>query len=141
MDGGSKFQAKAKDRTKPRRQMAASPVPGRPIDLSQAGWPGWTFGPYGRAREWRLFGPDGTNYTAEEIRSARGLLLDVDYLRSRVRGLQEKIDAHACHFSASDLEVLQAAMVVLAERLPAPSRSRRLMTSKRASLRLVVGKR
>ena len=91
----------------------------KPIDLERLGWPGWTLGPYGRARDWRLFAPDGSHYTAGEITGLRGMALDVDYLRGRVHEMQGQIDAHACHFSDGDLQALRTAMAILARRLPA----------------------
>ncbi len=91
----------------------------KPIDLGEVGWPGWTLGPYGKARSWRLFAPDGTNYTEGEIRGLRGLVLDVDFLRDRVHAMQGQIDAHACHFTDDDLQALRTAMAVLTRRLPA----------------------
>lgn len=93
------------------------------IRLEEAtGWAGWTLGPYGKAREWRLFAPDGTHYTAQEVSGLRGMVLDLDFLRGQVRELREKVDGSAVHFSADDLLALRLAVAVLDKIAPAERR-------------------
>ena len=99
----------------------------KPETLGHGGesWNGWRFGPYGRAREWRLIAPDGETFTAGDIQSLRGFMLDVDFLRGRVQALQGQVEAHACHFNEADLLALHAAIAVLGRVLPNERRRRR----------------
>jgi hypothetical protein len=92
-----------------------------PIHLDTGGpaWAGWTFGRYGRARDWRLFAPDGTHYQAAELAELRALVLDVDYLRMRVRELEARLDPGACVFSAEELRAVRQAVAALQRVLPA----------------------
>lgn len=61
-----------------------------PLDLRRygSGWTGWKLNPYGRARDSRLVGPDGTSFTPGEILECCALPADVDFLRLRVRELE-----------------------------------------------------
>src|SRR4030065_216479 len=54
----------------------------KPVALARGGtsWDGWHFGPYGKAREYRLIDPAGTTYTAGEIQELARLALELDYL-------------------------------------------------------------
>lgn len=59
------------------------------FDLSVGGksWEGWLFGPYGRAKEWRLLAPSGDSIQAGEISMLRALLIDNDYLKTTINRL------------------------------------------------------
>lgn len=81
-----------------------------PLALCGYGWAGWRLGPYGKARAWRLYGPDGTGYTAGEIAELRALQLDVDWLRMRVQELEA---VAAGGLERGDVEDLRAAAAVL----------------------------
>lgn len=61
-----------------------------PVRLAIGGesWNGWTFGPYGRAREWRINAPGGCSYTVNELEDLRGLYLNIDYLQVRIRKIE-----------------------------------------------------
>ena len=98
----------------------------RRLDLSGGGpsWAGWGFSPYGRAREFRLIDPDGTTYTAGDITEARGLLLDVDFLRGRVRELEAQADTAPLHLTPGEVRALRQAAAIL-DRLPGTSTRRR----------------
>lgn len=98
----------------------------RRLDLSGGGpsWTGWSFAPYGKAREFRLIDPDGTNYTAAEISEGRALALDVDFLRGRVRELEAQADTAPLHLTPGEVRALRQAAAIL-ERLPGTSIRRR----------------
>lgn len=91
------------------------------IDLAIGGWTGWTFGPWGRAREWRLHAPTGESYSAAEVADVRRLQLDIDYLRLRVRELEL---SQAATFTADDLATLRTAAAILQRALPVTSHDR-----------------
>lgn len=90
------------------------------IDLSQGGasWAGWTFGRWGKARDWRLVAPDDSNYTAAEVWELRALLVDLDFYRVRVRELELLTQKTACYFSDEDAAVVRAAVRILGAILP-----------------------
>ncbi len=102
-------------------------LPRRPVDLSGGGdsWNGWIFGPYGRAREFRLISPDGAAYTPGDLWDMRGHALNVDALRGQVRELEALTDATAYHFTAAELRAIEAAAEILG-RLRARPRRRRM---------------
>lgn len=90
------------------------------IDLRAGGatWEGWYFGPFGRARDWRLHAPTGEDFQAAEIAELRRHVHEIDYLRQRVTELQRQIDAAACYFSLEQLQAIRAAMQILNAALP-----------------------
>ena len=91
----------------------------KPVDLSRGGesWSGWTFGPWGRAKEWRLHAPDGASYDVCEIAELRARALDLDYLQVRVRQLEQRerelLAKLERRFSASEIATLRAAAAIL----------------------------
>lgn len=97
------------------------------LDIGGAAWSGWTFGPYGRARDWRLTAPSGETFTAGDLLDARPLALDVDYLRSRVRELEALIERDNYSFSEEEAAALRAAADILARTMPAPQLKREPM--------------
>lgn len=99
------------------------------IDLSAGGnaWRGWRLGPYGRARDWRLFAPDGQVYTAGDVAALAALALDVTYLQGRVRELEQE----QAGLSADQLRILTEAAAILQH----VTRTRR--RTRPAALRLV----
>lgn len=98
-------------------------MPNNPFDFSRGGqsWSGWTFGPYGKAREWRLFAPTGEMFTASEILGMRANALDVDYLQCKARRLEsEKTELErklAQRFTPEEFETLREAMAIIASRV------------------------
>ncbi len=88
----------------------------RPVSLDCGGdsWHGWSFSPYGRARDFRLISPGGTTYTASELEALPGALADVDYLRHRTRELEAERDGTAEHFTTEELGTLRTAAGILA---------------------------
>lgn len=100
-----------------------------PVDLGELGgdaWQGWHFGPWGRAKSWRLFGPRGERYEACEIREAKPLRGDVEWLRARVKFLEQRVRADAVYFTGEQLQALYAALEILAGALPRLPRARGL---------------
>ena len=93
--------------------------PRRRLDLSGGGpsWTGWSFSPYGKARDFRLIDPAGTNYTAGEIVEGRAHGLNVDYLRGRVRELETQATSAALYLTPGEVRALRQATAIL-ERLP-----------------------
>ena len=94
------------------------------ITLATGGpsWTGWTFGHWGRAREGFLIAPDGTRYSAGEISQIPILMLDVDWLRHRVRELEAQ--AVGVRMTIEEAAVLRAAAAILARTVPAAARAR-----------------
>lgn len=94
-----------------------------PIKLELGGdsWSGWTFGPYGKAREWYLFSPNGEKFSAAELLNVRPTTLDVDYLQGKARRLQhEKAELEqrlARTFTPAELETLRAAVDIVSSRI------------------------
>ena len=87
------------------------------LSIGGASWDGWLFGPYGRAREWRLFDAVGTYYTAAEVAEVRELAADVDYLRVQLAAIR----AQRAALTPDEAAILRAAADVLA-RLASPYR-------------------
>jgi len=92
----------------------------RPVSLGQGGpsWEGWSFAPYGRATEYRLIDPDGTTYTAGEIRELTRVAVELDYLRQRLREHDDQASSAAIHFTPDELRAVSAAADILARVLP-----------------------
>lgn len=101
----------------------------KPVALGHGGlsWQGWSFGPYGQARECRLIDPNGTTYTAGDILEGARAPVELDYLRHQVRTLAAQHDGAACHFTLEEILALHAAAAILARVLPAATR--RVQTS------------
>ena len=95
-----------------------------PLNLSGGGesWKDWHFGPWGRAREWFLIAPDSTRYSAGEIHELTALMLDVDWLRHRVRELEAQ--AVGVRMTIEEAAVLRAAAAILARTVPVAARTR-----------------
>lgn len=106
----------------------------RYFDMARGGssWSGWTFGKYGRAKEWRLIAPTGETFSPGEVVELRELRLDVDYLRMRVRELEAQLEQQALYFTREQLEALRSAVAILDERLPRVSARRQLKVRKLA---------
>ena len=92
------------------------------LDRGGASWAGWTFAPWGRAREWFLIAPDSTRYSAGEIHELTALMLDVDWLRHRVRELEAQ--AVGVRMTIEEAAVLRAAAAILARTAPPAARTR-----------------
>lgn len=96
------------------------------LDLSRGGesWSGWRFGPWGKAKDWRLHAPDGASYDACEITELRAMALNLDYLQVRVRQLEERerelLAKLERRFSASEIATLRAAAAILREASESP---------------------
>lgn len=102
----------------------------RRIDLSIGGdtWTGWRFGPYGRARDWRLHAPDGAIYTAGDVGELHALQLDVGWLHTRVRTLEAQSSMTAWRLGTDDLHTLRAAADILGK-----------LPGRRANSRKIIG--
>ena len=83
------------------------------LDIGGDTWVGWHFGPWGRAREWRLCSPTGETFTAGDVADLRALMLDVNYLKTQNRELTAQLDHTACYFSGDDADTLRAAASIL----------------------------
>lgn len=86
-------------------------------DLLWAGpeWEGWQLRRWGKSKRYTLQAPNGQRFTPREIMELPRLMLDVDYLRARLRNLE---DSTACQFSAADARTLREAMRILERELP-----------------------
>ncbi len=85
------------------------------IDLSIGGadWDGWHFGPWGRAKGWRLHDPNGTNYIASEIAQLRPMEYNVDYLQVKVKEVEAQIAEIQRPLMQGEIEALQVAIALL----------------------------
>ena len=83
------------------------------LDLSCGGWDGWHFGPYGKARKWRLFAPTSEFFIPAEILAIRESQLELDYLRLRIKTLEA---TKSLTLTAEDVFVIRALQRLL-ERL------------------------
>ena len=103
----------------------------KPVALGHGGlsWQGWSFGPYGQARECRLIDPNGTTYTAGDILEGARAPVELDYLRHQVRTLAAQRDGAAVHFTLEEILALHAAAAILARVLPAATRRVRRETA------------
>lgn len=90
------------------------------IDLAVGGesWDGFTFGPWGKSREWFLFTPDGARYAASELRALRDLTHDLDYLQTRVRELERLLGPGAVAFAAAEAAILRRAASLIERAIP-----------------------
>lgn len=93
--------------------MEGLPVSRSRIDMSIGGWDGWYFGRYGRAKQWRIHAPTGECFIPTEILNIRATLLDLDYLRLRIRRLEAQ---KGLTLSPDDVSVIHA-LQRLVERL------------------------
>jgi len=98
-----------------------------PVALGQGGpsWEGWSFAPYGRASEFRLIDPDGTTYTAGEIRELARVAVELDYLRQQLRERADHDNKASISLIPDELQTVSAATDILARVLPVRPRRRR----------------
>ncbi len=61
------------------------------LSIGDESWEGWTFGPYGRSREWRLHGPDGSHYTRNELADLRAQYLSISWLQVQLRQVKKDL--------------------------------------------------
>lgn len=94
----------------------------RPINLSIAGpdWLGWSFGPYGKARSFRLTTPAGESLDAHEIQWARADKRDLDYLRNRIIQLNDALQRAQRPVTVQELKTLVDAQAILQKLLTTP---------------------
>jgi hypothetical protein len=85
------------------------------LDLSIGGpsWSGWYLGPWGRAKEWRLFDPAGTFYFSDEIANLHHLTRNLNYLEVKLKELERYDTGDAMHFGPEDAATLLAAAAIL----------------------------
>src|SRR5690348_6526961 len=102
------------------------------IDLGVGGtsWSGFTFGKWGRARDWFLFDRHGTRYSAIEIESITAMTHDLCYLKTLVRDLQRYASPKAAHFTEAEARLLRAAAEIVTSRIRTSARE--MVTATRA---------
>jgi hypothetical protein len=90
------------------------------IDLSAGGdsWAGFTFGSYGRAREWRIMTPAGETITAPELSNLRARDHDLTFLQSRSAELAAKLAGASMAFSPDEAQLLRVALQLMLRELP-----------------------
>lgn len=76
-------------------------------------WAGWHFGKWGRAKDWRLCDPDGTNYAAGEIAQLRHMEQNLDYLQVKVKEVEAQIAGIQRPLAQGEIEALQVAIALL----------------------------
>ncbi len=90
------------------------------IDLSIGGdsWAGFTFGSYGKAREWRISTPNGQALTAGDLLHVHANALDLGYLQVRNRELEAKQAGVTFALTPDESHLVRVALQVLARELP-----------------------
>lgn len=90
------------------------------IDLSIGGpsWAGWRFGSWGKARDWRILGPDGSSFQAPELAALPGRLADLAYLDALAHDQAAKLAGAALALSADEAQLVRVALGVLLRELP-----------------------
>ena len=85
------------------------------IDLSIGGtdWEGWYFGPWGRAKGWRLHDPLGTSYHACEIATVRQNERELGYLQVVSKQLRQEISEMERPLHQIEVEALQIVIALL----------------------------
>lgn len=58
------------------------------VDMSVGGWDGWYYGPWGKARLWRIHAPTGETFHPDELLLVRQSERDVSSLQSQVKRLR-----------------------------------------------------
>jgi len=58
------------------------------VDMSIGGWDGWYYGPWGKARLWRIQAPTGDTFLPDEIIGCRGKDREISYLQSQINRLR-----------------------------------------------------
>jgi hypothetical protein len=92
----------------------------KPIDISNAGpdWNGWTFGPYGNAKSFRLVTPNGEALTAAEIAATRRDALELGFLIGKTRRQESELERLRNWISPEDAATIRAALAIIDSFLP-----------------------
>lgn len=90
------------------------------IDLSIGGdsWAGFTFGSWGKARDWRLTTPNGQNLTAGELANLHAIALDLGYLQARNKELEGKMAGVTMALTQDESHLVRVALELLVRELP-----------------------
>jgi len=81
-------------------------------------WEGFTFGSYGRARDWRITTPNGETIQADELSSLRARDHDLSYLQYRAADLAAKLAGASMAFSPDEAQLLRVALQLMLRELP-----------------------
>jgi hypothetical protein len=82
------------------------------------GWDGWHFGPWGKARNHRLIGPNWTSFQPADILAGRQAVIEADQLRQRVRHIERCLDADALHLTPAETAEIHRSIEILERVLP-----------------------
>lgn len=90
------------------------------IDLSIGGesWAGFTFGSWGKAKEWRICTPNGLHLVPCDLLQVQANALDLDYLRVRNRLLEAKQAGVALSLTPDESQLVRVALELLTRELP-----------------------
>jgi len=91
------------------------------ISLTVYGWPGWSIGPYGKSKQWKLFSPAGEPFAPSEIEAIRGYILDNDFLKARISALSGALAHPAMSRRLDNLRLLAGILGSLAGVLGEPA--------------------
>lgn len=85
------------------------------IDLSIGGadWNGWHFGPWGRAKDWRIHAPDGANYVACEIANIREYEGNINFFQVQIKQITKQLAEFKAPIPDEELAAVQTVMALL----------------------------
>ena len=79
------------------------------IDMAVGGWEGWFYGPWGRAKKWRIHSPTGESFHPDELLSVRQNQCEIGVLESQVKRLR----AMQLPLTRDDFLTVEAAYFIL----------------------------
>jgi hypothetical protein len=88
------------------------------LSIGGDSWAGFTFGSFGRARDWRLHTPAGETLTADELVTLRARSIDLAYLQARNLELESKLAGAALALTPDEAQLVRVALQVLTRELP-----------------------
>jgi len=81
-------------------------------------WTGFTFGSYGRAKDWRITTPNGETIQADELTTLRARDHDLTFLQYRAADLAAKLAGASMAFSPDEAQLLRVALQLMLRELP-----------------------
>lgn len=85
------------------------------IDLSVGGadWEGWYFGPWGRAKGWRLHDPKGANYIPYEIANIHQYEGNINFFQVQIKQLTRQLAEFKSPIPDEELAAVQTVIALL----------------------------
>jgi len=77
-----------------------------------------TFGSWGKAKEWRIYTPNGQHLVASDLLNTHANELDLGYLQVRNRILEEKQAGVALSLTPNESHLVRVALALLVREMP-----------------------